>query len=470
MLQNNNYNRPTRNQNTNRQSTSNKRVNPRGTNIHQSNASNHNPNHSSNGAQKRPAAQNVKAPAVQVPQQPSALSRGLAWFKRTYKVDKEILESHDVVCEKGSIDYVFLIIVLILLAFGTVMVFSASYAYSNTKYDDSYYIIFRHLMFAIVGLIAMTIVANLPFGLYKRLSVIAFIFCAILMITVFIPGLGVVRGGARRWINIGFTDLQPSEFMKLGLVMMLAWYFDRYYERITDKTNKIRASFFGVATPLAITAIACVLVLIQRHLSGTIIMFLIGIIVIFASGTGLKILIWLGSAGTLGLALFSIFTDYTKRRIEIWLNPEKDPLDAGYQTLQGLYAIGSGGLFGEGLGESYQKHNFVSQPQNDFIFTIICEELGFIGALAVILLFILFVWRGFLIAMRAPTIYTSLLVMGIIGKVAVQSVLNIAVVTNTIPNTGISLPFFSYGGSSLIVLLIEMGIVLSVSTLSAHDR
>ncbi|MBQ8552463.1 MAG: putative lipid II flippase FtsW [Clostridia bacterium] len=392
----------------------------------------------------------------------------LAWLKKTFAVDRTVLEKRDLVREQGSIDYVFLVLVLILLAFGTIMVYSASYVYSKNKYDDSYYIIFRQFIFIVVGFIGMGFATWFKPEWYKRFSVPFYIVCFFLLCLV--PIIGVERNGAKRWLDLGFTDIQPSEFMKLGLVLMLAWFCDRYYERATDKSNLMRSSFFGTFVPLVITGIACLLVVIEKHLSGTIIMFMIGIIIIFASGTPLRLLIGMGAAGVVVLGIFSLVTPYTKRRIDIWLHPENDPQGAGYQTLQGLYAIGSGGLFGEGLGESYQKHMFVSQPQNDFIFTIVCEELGFIGALAVILLFVLFAWRGFIIAMKAPDTYSSLVVIGIVGKVVLQALLNIAVVTNSIPNTGISLPFFSYGGSSLCVLMVEMGIVLSISRFSKQQK
>lgn len=391
-----------------------------------------------------------------------------AWLKRTFTVDRADLEKRDIVREKGSIDYVFLITVIILLSFGTVMVYSASYAYSQNLYGDSYYIIFRQLMFIAAGSVAMVLAAWFRPEWYKKLSPYAYVFCVFLLCLV--PIIGAEHGGAKRWINLGFTEIQPSEFMKLGLVLMLAWYFDRYYERCVERTNLIRSSFFGVFTPLVVTAVACLLVVIEKHLSGTIIIFLIGVLVIFASGAPLRLLIGGGIAGGILFTIFSIVTPYTKRRLDIWQHPELDPQGGGYQTLQGLYAIGSGGLFGEGLGNSYQKHHFVSQPQNDFIFTIVCEELGFIGALAVIALFVLLVWRGIVIAMKAPDIFSTITVIGIVGKVALQSLLNIAVVTNSIPNTGISLPFFSYGGSSLVVLMAEMGIVLSISRYSKQKK
>jgi cell division protein FtsW len=404
-----------------------------------------------------------------VPVKPKKES-SLQFLKRTFAVDKSVIEQRAIVREQGSYDYIFLILVLVLLAFGTVMVYSSSYAYSLNRYGDSYYIIFRQAVFIIVGLFGMGFAMWFRPEWYKKFAVPIYIVCFFMMSLVPIPGIGVEHKGARRWISLGFTEIQPSEFMKLGLVFMLAWYMDRYYERVTDYKNFWRSTFFGIFVPFAIIGTTCLLVIIEKHLSGTIIMFLIGIIVIFTGGASIKILAALGSVGGLGLLAFGLLTDYTKRRFDIWLNPEAHPQDGGWQTLQGLYAIGSGGFFGVGLGESRQKHMFVSEPQNDFIFTIVCEELGFIGAVSVILLFIMFIYRGFVIAMKAPDIFSSLMVIGIVGKVATQAVLNIAVVTNSIPNTGISLPFFSYGGSSLVILMIEMGVVLSISRFSKQRK
>ncbi len=432
---------------------------------------------SGNSANTRTAIKNRQMPAARTTVQPARRTASVQpkpknemvqWFKRTFAVDRTVLEKRNIVREEGSIDYVFLVLVLILLAFGTIMVYSASYVYSKNKYDDSYYIIFRQFIFISFGFAGMALATWFRPEWYKKVSIIYFSGCLVLLAAV--PIFGVVRNGAKRWLDLGFVDIQPSEFMKLGLVLILAWYFDRYYERTTDRSNLIRSSFFGTFAPLVITAVACILVIIEKHLSGTIIMFAIGVIIIFASGTPLKLLIGMGGVGVALLGIISVVTPYTKRRIDIWLHPENDPRGAGYQTLQGLYAIGSGGLFGEGLGESYQKHMFVSQPQNDFIFTIVCEELGFIGAVAVVLLFVLFAWRGFVIAMKAPDVYSSLVVVGIVGKVVLQALLNIAVVTNSIPNTGISLPFFSYGGSSLCVLMVEMGVVLSISRFSKQRK
>ncbi len=425
----------------------------------------------------------VQRTAVRDPRRmQSANSEGVAtrvkkWLKKTYKIDKEAVAERNavrlsLVREKGSIDYIFFVLVLMLLAFGTVMVYSASYAYSKTMYDDSYYIITRQFIFVAVGLIFMFIASRIPPEFLRKVSVPVFIGCFVLLciVPIPIPHFTMEHNGARRWINLGFTEIQPSEFMKLGLPMMLAWYFDRYYERIVEPAKINVRRWYGVITPLFITGAVCVLVLIEKHLSGTIIMALIGVILVFASGAPS---LWMipGMAGGLGIVgILIALLPHARKRFQVWLNPWLDPQKSGYQTLQGLFAIGSGGLFGEGLGNSYQKHMYVSQPQNDFIFVIVCEELGFIGAVAVILLFALLVWRGLVIAMNAPDVYSQLLVMGIIGKIAIQSVFNIAVVTNSIPNTGISLPFFSYGGSSLVVLLIEMGIILSISRYSKHQK
>lgn len=381
----------------------------------------------------------------------------------------EIERSAVVPREVGGFDYVFLIIVLVLLAFGTVMVYSASYAYSMQKYGDSYYIITRQTIFVFIGLALMIAAMFFKPETYRKWTPVIYAVCFFMLCVVPIPGIGVLKKGARRWIHIG-VDFQPSEMMKFALAAMLAWYFDKYRERILEYKNFWRASFFGVFLPYTIVGVTCFLIILEKHLSGTVIMFLIGTLIIFAGGALKRWIIGLFAAGGTLLFLISVFTNYTKRRLDIWLHPEDNPLDGGWQTLQGLNAIGSGGFFGVGIGESRQKHMYVSEPQNDFIFTIVCEELGFIGAVAVISLFMLFIYRGIVIAMRAPDTYSTLLVIGIVGKVAIQAILNVAVVTNSIPNTGISLPFFSYGGTSLCILLAEMGVVLSISRYSKQRK
>ena len=379
-------------------------------------------------------------------------------------------EGADVVRVRAGVDRPMLIIIIVLLCFGSVMVFSASYAYSLYKYGDSYYYIKKQVGFLFLGFAAMLPIMNLPLDLIRRLTVPFYIFAAILLAIV--PVVGLAEGEAVRWINIGgIVTVQPSEIMKPALVMILALYIQNHQEQITDYRHFWGSSKYGLVYPSVFVLIACALMILENHFSGTIIMFIIGMVVIFAGGARL---FWFGAAGgTFITAVFGMimFTDYAKQRIDIWLHPENyNALDETWQTTQGLYAIGSGGWFGVGLGNSRQKHMFVSQPQNDFIFSITCEELGFIGAMCVVGLFIVFIVRGLHIARRAPDTYSSLVVLGLVGHVAVQAMLNIAVVTNTIPNTGISLPFFSYGGSSLIVLMAEMGVLLAISRYSYQQK
>ncbi|MBQ7006588.1 MAG: putative lipid II flippase FtsW, partial [Oscillospiraceae bacterium] len=367
----------------------------------------------------------------------------------------------EVVRVRAGVDRPMLIIIIILLCFGSVMVFSASYAYSLFKYDDSYFYIKKQIGFLFLGFAAMVPIMNLPMDLIRRLTVPFYIFSAILLAIV--PVVGLAEGEAVRWINIGGFTIQPSEIMKPALVMVLALYIQNHQEQIVDYRHFWGSSKYGLVYPSFFVLVACALMVLENHFSGTIIMFAIGMIVIFAGGARL---FWFGVAGgTFVTAVFGMimFTDYAKQRVDIWLHPEiYNALDETWQTTQGLYAIGSGGWFGVGLGNSRQKHMFVSQPQNDFIYSIICEELGFIGALCVIALFVVFIVRGLHIARRAADTYSSLVILGIVGHVAVQAILNIAVVTNTIPNTGISLPFFSYGGSSLVALMAEMGVLLAL--------
>lgn len=401
---------------------------------------------------------------------PTAKKGLTEYWKRVFTLTPSEKKHNEVVPRViEGYDYVFLIIVLVLLAFGSIMVYSASYVYAKSRYGDSYYIITRQAIFMVIGFVGMIVAMRVTPDTYKRFAPLIFLVCFFLLCLVPIPGIGVEKKGARRWLNIGI-DFQPSEAMKFGLAIMLAWYFDRYQKRIRDHENFWRASAFGVFFPYVIVGLTCFLIVLEKHLSGTVIMFMIGTVIIFAGGAVKRWIFGIFGAGGVALLLLGLFTDYTKRRFDLWLHPEEYPLEGGWQTLQGLYAIGSGGFFGVGIGESRQKHMYVSEPQNDFIFTIVCEELGFVGAVAVILLFMLFIYRGMVIAMRAPDTFSSLLVIGIVGKVAIQAILNIAVVTGSIPNTGISLPFFSYGGTSLCILMAEMGVVLSVSRYSRQRK
>jgi len=374
----------------------------------------------------------------------------------------------EVVRVKGGVDRTMLAIIVLLICFGSVMVFSASYAYAYIRYKDSFFFIRRQIGWVMLGLVAMFIAMHIDYKIVKKFTELYFIVCIILLIIVLI--YGQAAGVAKRWIAIGGFTLQPSELMKLGIILMLAKYYDKY-QKLTHDKNFWVSSVFGTFIPVAIIGFVCLLVLLEKHFSGTIIMFLIGMVMLFASGSRL---IWMGAAGgvfSVAVGILIFFTDYAATRIDSWLHPENYSAQGEiWQTLQGMYAIGSGGLFGVGLGNSMQKHMFVSEPQNDFIFAIIGEELGLIGCAAVIALYIAFIWRGYKIATRTPDTFSGLVVIGIISKVGLQAMLNIAVVTGTIPNTGIALPFFSYGGSFLTILLAEMGLLLSISRYSYQQK
>ena len=370
----------------------------------------------------------------------------------------------DVHREQGPVDRPMLIIILLLICFGTIMVFSASYAYALDDMGDSYYYIKRQIVFSLAGVVFMLFLSKVDTDIIRKFAPFLFAISVFLLIIVLV--LGIAEGAAVRWIKVGSITFQPSEIMKLGMVLMLAYYYSATEKQVRAK-GFWKSSLFGTFIPILIVSAVCVLVVLEKHISGTIIMFCIGMAVIFVAGGKL---IWFGLAGgAFAAAVYTVIfaTDYATKRIDIWAHPENYSERAEvWQTLQGLYAVGSGGFFGVGLGNSRQKHLVVSQPQNDFIFAIVGEELGLIGTFLVLALFVAFVWRCLVIAKRAPDTFSKLAVTGIAAKVGIQAFLNIAVVTNTIPNTGISLPFFSYGGTALIILFVEMGVVLAVSRYS----
>ena len=373
---------------------------------------------------------------------------------------------------KTSPDRILMVLVLSLVCIGSVMVFSASYPYAKSQGLDSYYYVRRQVIFVALGLVGMTVAMRISYDKYKKLAPVIYAVAMVLLVVVLI--IGTSEGEARRWIAIPGVPItiQPSEIMKIGIILMLSAYLGKYAEYIRRKDGSAKLRFlYGTVYPAFIIFPACALVLLEKHLSGTVILFLIGIIVLFLGGT--SIFMTGGLYGSLGIGAaiaYLSMNPYALKRITTKLNENADILSDKWQTTQGLYAIGSGGLFGLGLGQSRQKFSYVSQPQNDFIFTIWCEETGFIGALFVIALFAALLFRGFTVARRAPDVFSSLVVYGIMSHITLQALLNIAVVTDTIPNTGISLPFFSYGGSSLIMLMFEMGIVLSISRHSRQQK
>ena len=377
------------------------------------------------------------------------------------------LREADHVLVRGPIDTPFLLIVLVLAVFGAIMAYSASSVYAAQYHSDSTYYVKRHIAYLLLafGLTTPFVIKGAPVVLadVRRHRI-----CRIGGTAASVLVIGSSYGsGATRWIRIGPLSLQPSEIAKMAVILVIALVMTKHEKQIAMR-QKFGGQFrYGVLLPVLIFGLICALVMLEHHLSGIIIIGLLGIVTMFLGGTDRKWFFFIFGAGLVAVLLVLSVSDYARVRLDTWLNiDEADALGSAWQTLQGLYAIGSGGFFGVGLGNSRQKYGYVSQPQNDFIFTIICEELGFIGAVLVVVLFGLLIWRGFRIASRAPDKFTSLAAYGLIAKVALQTVLNIAVVTNSMPNTGISLPFFSSGGTSPILQIFEMGIVLNISRYS----
>jgi len=362
-------------------------------------------------------------------------------------------------------DYSLLFIVLFLLGFGLVMIYSASSYEAFQEYEDTTFYMKRQLTAIVIGMVLMIIVSNIPYHFWERFAALAYIVSAVLILLI-IP-FGHEAGGATRWLYIGPISLQVAEVAKVGMILFLASLICTMGKRI--RTRK------GFWTVLLVPApIAVMIWQITNNLSSAIIIMGIAVLMLFVSCPDYKRFILLGLATLAGAAVvvFAVVqmaqsqadsVNFRGARILAWLDPEAYPMDGGFQVLQGLYAIGSGGLVGKGLGGSIQKMGFVPEAQNDYIFAIICEELGLFGAVSVILIFLFLIYRFMLIASNAPDLFGSLLVVGVMGHIAIQVVLNIAVVTNSIPNTGITLPFISYGGTSILFLMIEMGMVLSVS-------
>ena len=358
-------------------------------------------------------------------------------------------------------DSLFLLCVLLIVAYGTAMVFSAGTAYAATRYNDSFYFIKKQTIWLLIGFAVLYCSSLIKIETLYKYTPHFYIATVTLLILVLI--IGFVGNGAQRWISIGPITIQPSEIAKLSIILLLARYFSDFEDRAINSKRNGSIFIFGTLIPFLITLIPIVLVMLQKHLSCIIILGAIGLILIFCAGINPKYIYAFCITAVTAVAFLALFTDYTKARITVWRDPEAYKLTGGWQTLQGLMAIGSGGLFGVGYGNSVLKHCYVSEPANDIIFAILCEELGLVGAVTVFTLFAFLIWRGTKIALRSRDTYSRLVALGIIIKMAVQVLLNIAVVTNTIPNTGISLPFFSYGGSSLIMLFFEMGIILSIS-------
>lgn len=347
-------------------------------------------------------------------------------------------------------DYSLLFIVIFLVCFGLVMLYSTSSYNGQVKFNDAAFYLKKQLFATALGFVAMLVISRIDYHVWKRFWMLAYLagfgLCTLVMF------VGDDIKGSRRWLQIGPLSFQPSELAKLAMIVFLAVVVSNMPKMMGKLSTIIK---------VMLMALPMVAIVAAENLSTAIIILGIAVAMIFVASPKYMQFIVMGASVVAVGAIFILAEDYRRERLDVWLNPEAH--EKGYQTLQGLYAIGSGGLFGKGLGESMQKLGFVPEAQNDMIFSIICEELGLFGAVCVILLFVLLIWRFMVIANNAQDLYGALLVTGILAHIALQVILNIAVVTNTIPNTGISLPFISYGGTSVLFLMAEMGLALSVS-------
>ena len=353
---------------------------------------------------------------------------------------------------KRRYDETLLAVVIILIAIGLVMLYSTSSYNGEVKFHDPFYYLKKQGFATFVGFLGMVIVSRVDYHRWAVLAIPGYLTAIALSVAVMF--FGDEYNGSKRWLSLGPVSFQPSEFAKVAVILFLAWSVTKY----AKKMDKFRTLVLAMLPVLPIAALVG-----ASNLSTAIIILGIAVVLIFVASPKYSQFIWMGTAAVAFMAVFLAMESYRLERIAIWRNPEQ--YEKGYQTLQGLYAIGSGGLFGRGLGNSVQKLGFLPEAQNDMIFSIICEELGLVGAGIIILLFFLLIWRFFVIATKAPDLLGALIASGAMAHMMIQVILNIAVVTNSIPNTGITLPFISYGGTSVLFFLLEMGLVLSVSGL-----
>ena len=352
--------------------------------------------------------------------------------------------------KKGRIDYTLLLIVVLLVVIGLVILYSTSAYNGRVKFNDSFYYLKKQAFATVLGIVLMLFVAGMDYHIWQRLAVFGYLAAVALSVAVMLFGREI--NGSKRWLALGPFSFQPSEFAKVALILFLADLVTKNVKTIGKMWTLCRIMFWILPIVGLVGA---------SNLSTAIIILGIGVILIFVASPKYAQFALMGIAGACFMGIFLALESYRLERLAIWRNPEK--YEKGYQTLQGLYAIGSGGVFGVGIGNSVQKLGFVPEAQNDMIFSIICEELGLAGAGIIVFLFLLLIWRFFLIASGSRDLFGALIATGAMAHMMIQVILNIAVVTNTIPNTGITLPFISYGGTSVMFLLIEMGLVLSVS-------
>ena len=355
-----------------------------------------------------------------------------------------------------KVDWVLLMGIIIISLFGLLMVYSASYVWAEYKFADPYKFVKTQGLFLIVGYVLVYFILKIPYTKYLKYSNLIFGVCFVLLILVLIPGIGTVRNGSRSWFGIGGFGVQPSEFSKLGLIIFTSKYL-AYNEKVLKDIKK------GVFPILLVVMLVFGLIMLQPDFGTGIIIVISIIVLLFVSGVKMGFFVKLGFLGLLGIVGLIIMAPYRMKRIVSFLNPWSDPLGSGFQIIQSLYAIGPGGLLGLGFGNSIQKHFYLPEPQTDFIFAIISEEFGFLGVLIVSSLFLLIIYRGFRISIHCENKFGKYLAFGITFQLAFQALLNLMVVVGLIPVTGVTLPFLSYGGSSLLITMLSIGILLSIS-------
>lgn len=366
---------------------------------------------------------------------------------------------HKINQNQNKPDYILLGVILGLLLIGIIMVYSSSRVWAEYKFDDAFYYVKRQVLFAGVGIIAMFFTMLVPYGTWKKYAKLILFSCFILLLLVLIPGIGMVRGGAQSWIGVGAFSIQPSEFMKLGLIIFLAAFLSVNQKYITTFKKGFFPSILLIFTAFGF-------IMLQPDLGTGMVLVLTCMLMVFVAGANMSHFFGLAGLGVIGFVFLILSAPYRISRITAFLNPWEDPLGDGFQIIQSLYAIGPGGLMGLGLGNSLQKYFYLPEPQTDFIFAILGEELGFIGGTVVIGLFLMLLWRGIKVSLESPDPFGRFLALGIVMMLTIQAMINVSVVIGLIPVTGITLPFLSYGGSSLTLTLCSVGILLNVSKYS----
>lgn len=364
---------------------------------------------------------------------------------------------------KKPADFILLVTVLVLLAIGTMMVFSSSTAYAYTNLSGSYALIKKQILYVGLGLVMMFFLMNVNYKKIGKLSPLLFVVTIILLILVSIPGVGTVLNGARRWIKIAGILFQPSEIAKLSTILFFAYSISLNKIKLTNLVK-------GLLPYLGIVGIIAFLLLQQPHFSATVLIVMVSTIILICAGARITHFILLACPAIIAGSILVFTSEYRMKRITSFLDPWSDLKDGGWQIVQSLYAIGSGGLIGRGLGKSLQKFLYIPEPYNDFILSVLAEELGFLGVFIVLTLFIIFIWRGIKIAINTPDKFGELVALGITSLIAMQVIINVAVVTSSMPVTGMPLPFFSYGGTATVFLLSGVGILLNISRYSNYEK